>query len=151
MDVAAAPGSAAGGFKFSKPPVGKSKPGAGGGFRFAKPPAGTTPAGGSAAGRPPAKPSNSTDAKPKLKRPASDLGGGSGDAVDHAAKRPAPPRPQEAAAAAAAGSGSGSGSGPDFEAQVQQLTGMGFAEPERRAMLELAGGELEAAAQLLLG
>ena len=40
---------------------------------------------------------------------------------------------------------------PTFEPCVAELVGMGFIESESRRMLELAGGELETALQLLLG
>ena len=58
-----------------------------------------------------------------------------------AAAAPPPKRPR-----LAAGTGR-----PEFRQQLQQLVDMGFAEQECRAMLELTGGEIDAAARLLLG
>ena len=40
---------------------------------------------------------------------------------------------------------------PEFGQQLRQLVAMGFAEQDCRAMLELTGGEIDAAARLLLG
>ena len=73
------------------------------------------------------------DAGSKRKRPAGE---------HHAAR--AIRQPAHPLASGALGSAS-------LEAKVRQLAAMGFAEHDCRAMLELAGGQLEAAARLLAG